>query len=205
VLKTWFCTCCSLIQNEKESKLLIEGRTTGFWGGDGAGADGVVVRQPSGGLGEVMVMPVAMGVGEEEGGTTRVEERAEIVQQTGEPLAGLGKEEHVEHVNGVCSHTDGVSDRNTSSESDVSHRTLSRQTSELQSNDKVTEQKTVTEDSTPDQDVVQLPATPKHTTCMASAQFVLPDITRHLDKLKNEPDSVTVSKSTRNDGEVIAA
>jgi hypothetical protein len=184
---------------------LIEGRTTGFWGGDGAGADGVVVRQPSGGLGGVMVMPVAMGVGEEEGGTTRVEERAEIVQQTGEPLAGLGKEEHVEHVNGVCSHTDGVSDRNTSSESDVSHRTLSRQTSELQSNDKVTEQKTVTEDSTPDQDVVQLPATPKHTTCMASAQFVLPDITRHLDKLKNEPDSVTVSKSTRNDGEVIAA
>jgi hypothetical protein len=204
VLKTWFCTCCSLIQNEKESKLLIEGRTTGFWGGDGAGADGVVVRQPSGGLGEVMVMPVAMGAGEE-GGTTRVQERAEIVEQTGEPAAALGKEEHVEHANGVHSHTDGVSDRNTSSESDVSHRTLSRQTSEPQSIDKVTEQKTVSEDSTPDQAVVQLPATPQHTTCMASAQIVLPDITGHLDKLKDKPDSGTVSKSTRNDGEVIAA
>ena len=77
-----------MIQNEKESKLLIEGRRTGFWGGDGAGAEagaetdvvgvGVVVQQPSAGLTEDMIMPAAAV--QDEGVTRAVAERAAIKQ-----------------------------------------------------------------------------------------------------------------------------
>ncbi|KAF1941422.1 PLAC8-domain-containing protein [Clathrospora elynae] len=50
--KAWACTCCSLIQNEKESKLLFgeHGQTT-------SGNDSVVEQQYTGGAGQEMVMP----------------------------------------------------------------------------------------------------------------------------------------------------
>ncbi|RAR15876.1 hypothetical protein DDE83_000673 [Stemphylium lycopersici] len=51
--KVWCCNCCSLIQNEKESTILLGGRSAGLGGGDGA-----VESQYTGGAraGDEMVM-----------------------------------------------------------------------------------------------------------------------------------------------------
>lgn len=102
--KTWLCPCCSLIQNEKESKLLIEGHRTGFGGGDGAGAgvEGVVVQQPSGGLGEEMVMPLAT---QEEGAPCPVAELPAIMESVDERPDGSEAEAQSEDIEGPLKRT----------------------------------------------------------------------------------------------------
>jgi hypothetical protein len=112
-----------LIQNEKESKLLLEGRRTGFWGGDGAGAgaEGVIVQQPSGGLGEEMVMPSAV---QEGGVTSPVAGLPAISEGVDERLAG-SEAEAVEDATPTHPHTDGTAD----SKPNTAEETLSNQTS----------------------------------------------------------------------------
>jgi hypothetical protein len=126
--KTWLCPCCSLIQNEKESKLLMEGRRTGFWGGDGAGAgaEGVVVQQPSGGLSEVMVMPTAV---QDEGVICAMAELPAIVEVADEQPAGPEAEAELEDATETHPHTDGTADTSAAPAPIVLEETLSNQTS----------------------------------------------------------------------------
>ena len=93
-----------MIQNEKESKLLIEGHRTGFGGGDGAGAgvEGVVVQQPSGGLGEEMVMPLAT---QEEGAPCPVAELPAIMESVDERPDGSEAEAQSEDIEGPLKRT----------------------------------------------------------------------------------------------------
>ncbi|CAN9414778.1 unnamed protein product [Alternaria alternata] len=129
--KTWLCPCCSLIQNEKESKLLIEGRRTGFWGGDGAGAgaESVIVQQPTGGLGEEMVMPSSA---QAEGVTCAVVEPPVIMEGVDGQLAGSEADAGLENTDDTTKtrpHTDGIADPSTLSDPITSEGTLNNETS----------------------------------------------------------------------------
>ncbi|CAN9435823.1 unnamed protein product [Alternaria alternata] len=133
--KTWLCPCCSLIQNEKESKLLIEGRRTGFWGGDGAGAgagagaEGVIVQQPTGGLGEEMVMST---IAQAEGVTCAMVELPVIMEGVDGQLAGSEADAGLENTDDTTKtqpHTDEIADPSTLSDPITSEGTLNNETS----------------------------------------------------------------------------
>ena len=131
--KTWLCPCCSLIQNEKESKLLIEGRRTGFWGGDGAGAgagaEDVIVQQPTGGLGEEMVMStIAQAVGVK----CAMVELPVTMEGVDGQLAGSEADSGLENTDDTTKtqpHTDEIADPSTLSDPITSEGTLNNETS----------------------------------------------------------------------------
>ena len=129
--KTWLCPCCSLIQNEKESKLLIEGRRTGFWGGAGAGAgaEDVIVQQPTGGLGEEMVMStIAQAVGVK----CAMVELPVTMEGVDGQLAGSEADSGLENTDDTTKtqpHTDEIADPSTLSDPITSEGTLNNETS----------------------------------------------------------------------------
>jgi len=102
LLKAWCCHCCSLIQNEKESKLIFEGRTAGALGG----GDGVVEQQYTRGAGERMAMARARVFGVEEEGMERGEAPLLVDGQAAIQNADIprcqpevGSDLHCQHIN----------------------------------------------------------------------------------------------------------
>ncbi|KAH6867074.1 hypothetical protein BKA58DRAFT_442065 [Alternaria rosae] len=209
ILKTWFCTCCSLIQNEKESKLLIEGRTTGFWGGDGAGAEGVVVQQPSGGLREVMVMPRVVGgwvTGQEESGTTTVGEREAVSEPAGETVVGFEEGENdSEGATEAQLQVDGATDQRTRLEPRVPVDAFSEHSSHSETSDEVTEHTIASDESISDQTMRGWPATPQRITRTDPARMAQLEIPSYLDKSGNDSDPDLASEHTCNNDEAVMA
>lgn len=189
--------------------MLIEGRTTGFWGGDGAGAEGVVVRQPNGGLGEVMIMPMAVGggvTGQGVNGTTTVGECAAVSELAGETVVCFeGEEDDTEGATGVQPHVDGATDRHTRLEPHVPVNTFNEHSSHSETGDEVMERTVASEDSTLDLAVMALSATPQYIACTAPARTTQSEIPSHLDKSENDSCPDPASEHICNNGEAVMA
>jgi len=101
ILKAWCCTCCSLIRDEKESKLIFEGWTPGALGG----GDGVVEQQYTRGAGERMAMARARVFGVEErmerGEAPSAVDGQAAIQNAGIPQCQpeVGSNLHYQHIN----------------------------------------------------------------------------------------------------------